>query len=219
MSYINPSTIFEKDEQDAVLTMLRGLNSQFNLFIDIGAHIGHWTTYIGQKFAKVLAIEPSPENFPRLVERCEPLADKCVLVNKAVYDKPCNLYMRKHHSLSKDPYYHGMRCYLNEKGEYPVIADTVENIVSQTGLAGEKVDLIKMDIEGFEPIAFAGMLKLVKQYKPVMVFEIEKRWIQRAARASGRQVTVESFCRVICNLGYSATHIPQYERDTVFIPK
>lgn len=217
--YIDPDTVFEKDEQDEILKILQQRNSELNLFIDIGAHIGHWTTYIGREFAKVLAIEPSPENFPRLVEKCEQFANKCILVNKAVYNRPCKLRMKKHHSLSKDPYYQGMRCYLNDKGEYLVIADTLENIVLEIGLSNEKIDLIKMDIEGFEPVAFEGMFRLVKKHKPLMVFEIENRWIQRSARATRRPITSESFRKIVCNLGYRAINIPQYERDTVFIPK
>lgn len=215
-NYIEPATIFEKELQDLVLKKV----CHYNFFIDIGAHIGHWTTYTGSQFKKVLAIEPSPENYPRLVNHCKALLNDYQLVNKAVLNKSCKTKMKKHHSLSKDPYWQGMRCYLNESsGEYDVSADTVENIVASSKFNKEPISLIKMDIEGYEPVAWLGMINLIVRHKPVLIFEIEDRWIGRSAKfLRNPKITTESFRNQICQYGYEMILLPEITRDTLFIP-
>lgn len=219
-NYIDPSIIFEKDHQDMVLAILKMCGKGNDTFLDIGAHIGHWSGYIGQQFESVIAFEPSPENWPRFLERNKKNVN-ITAVNMAVCDKVGTSKIQKHHSLSKDPYYLGMRCYLSEeKGCFDVRTTSIDAYLEKYGPEEPYfIDLIKMDIEGFEPVAVLGMYKTIKKHEPIMVFEIEGRWLGRASKYLNRPITEQYVIKQVCNLGYSAFQQPDISRDTIFVPR
>jgi FkbM family methyltransferase len=215
--YKNPEEVFEKGQQDYITRRMVELNCKFRGFLDVGAHVGHWSVYTGKNFYEVTCIEASPENFDRLVANLKKDGRAAYAINAAVYDKQDTIFMKKHHSLSKDPYWQGMRCYINNKtGEYEVKANTLPALLE--GCLSKPIDLMKMDIEGFEPVAFSVMQEWLTVQRPVMVLEIEQRWLGRSVKHLKRPITVDSFRKEIEALGFVAESIPD-SGDTLFIPK
>ena len=216
--YIDPDTVFEKKLQKRVCKICKQVGRK-ELFIDVGAHVGHWVNHTGRKFKHTLAIEASPENWDKLKENV--FIPSVEIVNKAVYSKKGTVGIKKHHSLSKDPYYAGMRCYINNTaGEYLVSADTLENIYSDSTFSDKKISLIKMDIEGFELVVILNSMDLIKKHMPVMILEIEQRWLGRSTKhLKIKKTTVDEFRKLIIDIGYNAYTIPKFSMDTLFVPK
>lgn len=216
--YIKDTVVFEESQQDLVFAMLSEMDTEIDTFLDIGAHTGHWTTHTGSKFQNVIAIEASPENWDALDARIlgyDMRSTEVSVFRAAALDKPATIRMKKHFSLSKDPYYGGMRCYVNlEAGEFEVPANTVDHFTE----SATTVNLIKMDIEGFEPVAWLGMLETVRNSEPaIMVMEIEDRWLGRARRYLKTSVTADRFRKEVCQEGYAAFCHPSKMNDTIFI--
>ena len=68
-------------------------------------------------------------------------------------------------------------------------------------LHGERVDFIKMDIEGAEGLALKGMLKTLEKWRPIVVSEFRPANIKKSG------IDPEWFFKVFNDLGYSIKEI------------
>jgi FkbM family methyltransferase len=143
------------------------------VFIDVGANIGLFSLYILKKCpkVKVIAFEPNSQ-----VRQCLEHTKKFNNLNIYPYaiakeNKKGILYRSTHndggHSINKE--YEQVT-----QGEF-------ENIeiraLSREFLASEKekVDVIKIDVEGAEREVLEGALELIKQDRPMLIIEIKNR--------------------------------------------
>ena len=100
---------------------------------------------------------------------CEGKA-KVILLNKAVGDRQGIAYLE----IPKDEMYEYaggasiVRRYSSSRRE-SIEIDTLDNIIDSLGLNIETIDLIKIDIEGAEAIAFKGMIRTLNKARRVMI--------------------------------------------------
>lgn len=132
-----------------------------DIVLDIGANIGYYTLIaakiVGDE-GKVFAFEPDPENFSLLKKNIEINGYRNVTpVQKAVSDKSGKIKL----FLSEDNKA-GHRIYDDMLGKKCINVDAV---AIDDFLKGNKVDFVKMDIEGAEGKALAGMSKTIKENK------------------------------------------------------
>jgi len=148
--------------------------------LDIGAHVGFYTLLAAElvgKTGKVFAFEPEPENFAVLSKNVT--SNKYVnihLVNKAITDKDGRVELfinpqgNDRHSIYQNP-----RSVVAES-RITVASTSIDEFLEMQGWP--QVDVIKMDIEGAEPIAVEGMagllarsdsLKLLIEFAPELL--------------------------------------------------
>jgi hypothetical protein len=60
-----------------------------------------------------------------------------------------------------------------------------------------QVDVIKLDIEGHEPAALAGMARLLKRSKPIVISECNEYWLRHCSNT-----TSGDYCRALESFGY-----------------
>src|SRR5205814_4168836 len=122
--------------------------------VDVGANVGYYTllaaSCVGQT-GKVFAIEPSPHAYARLREAVAHNVLSHVVTLKAALGSARRegvLYMPPsgNHSPSLVP------CDRQESVRVPL--RTLDDCLEEWGV--EKVDLLKMDVEGFEPQVLLG---------------------------------------------------------------
>jgi len=119
------------------------------IVLDCGANIGVFTRRsLEQGAAKVIAIEPAPENIECLRRNfAKEIADgRVVVYPKGVWDKDhfLTLHVDPHNSAADSVVIHRDGGQEGEK----VPLTTIDKLVPELGL--ERVDFIKMDIEGAE---------------------------------------------------------------------
>lgn len=148
-------------------------------FVDVGANIGSYSLKIANDYKKkgveVVAIEAHPENFKALDRniRCNDLTNVNI-INKAVSDHTgiVNMYERSLdgsragsdvYSLF-DTYMHPSNTFLPNGKTLQIECDTLDNI-----LAGYKVDVMKIDIEGAEVLALKGATNTLKNLRKIIV--------------------------------------------------
>jgi FkbM family methyltransferase len=104
--------------------------------LDLGANYGMFARAITQRFGcKCVAVEPSPEPFKSIT----PTADICTL-QIAIADRPGTMNFRiSENSLASS---------LDECGSIAVEVDSLPNLITKLGW--DRVDLLKVDIEGAE---------------------------------------------------------------------
>lgn len=138
-----------------------------DIVLDCGANVGVYTRRALDAGAKlVIAIEPAPDTLECLRRNnAKEIAEGRVIVYpKGVWDKEDEL------TLYEDPKNTAAASFLNDaqgaKAIQKVPLTTIDNLVRELNL--ERVDFIKMDIEGAEPKALAGARETLKRFRPRM---------------------------------------------------
>ncbi|HWQ55871.1 MAG TPA: FkbM family methyltransferase [Bryobacteraceae bacterium] len=136
-----------------------------DVVLDCGANIGVYTRLALDRGARtVVAIEPGPENVESLRRnfKDEIASGRVILVPKGVWDKDDIL------TLKVDPGNTAANTFVmdlkNGQMGVKVPLTTIDKLVAELGL--DKVDYIKMDIEGAEQRALQGAAGTLAKYHP-----------------------------------------------------
>jgi FkbM family methyltransferase len=164
----------------ATRQMIERLLPEGGTFLDIGAHVGFYSLVAARKVGpggRVFAFEPEPDNF-RLLRRniAENGHDNITAIPAAVCDRSGRgrIFVSRQgndrHSLFPNP-----GSPMAERAE-DVDTTTLDDFAGALGWPA--IDLVKMDIEGAEPLALAGMhrlldrsprLRLIVEFSPGML--------------------------------------------------
>lgn len=143
-----------------------------DIVVDIGANIGFHTILFANKVGpqgKVYAFEPDPVSYEILLKNINANNFKNVIAKPfAISDKKAKLILYK-----SENNYGDNRVYDSDlpTTKIKVQADSLDNLFSTIIKEGERVSLLKIDTQGFEPFVIQGAKKLIKKYKPILFFE------------------------------------------------
>lgn len=164
---------FEPD----ILVALQRLVRRGDTVVDIGANIGYFTAHLARLVGAggcVHAFEPDPANFALLAENMRANNLSPVQLHQAALGAQAGKA-----TLHISEYNGGMhRLYESVCCTGPGLDVAVQTLDQL--LAGSRIDLIKIDIEGYEPAALLGAqaclranpaLKIVSEYCPVSILE------------------------------------------------
>ncbi|MFB5679274.1 FkbM family methyltransferase [Paenibacillus terreus] len=137
--------------------------------VDIGANIGYFTLLAARQVGtqgKVIGYEANPEMLPILRDNLAMnwVTDQVTLSNKAIYSENKNLEIQ---ISERFPCYSS----INERPEDNNVVDRYKKIsipgvtLDSELMDMDRIDLVKIDIEGGEYQAFLGMRGLIKQGK------------------------------------------------------
>lgn len=138
------------------------------VFFDIGANAGFFSLLASTKCKAVYAFEPLPSNLHRLSINLELNATQNVtVVQSAVTDRSGTgtLYVPEDENT-------GLASLIEETGGHSIAVPTItlDEFVRKQGIG--RVDLIKIDIEGAEALAFEGAQELLSRVDaPDVIFE------------------------------------------------
>jgi FkbM family methyltransferase len=153
------------------------------LVYDVGANIGYIALLFVQaigKTGKIIAFEPLPANLERLKANVHlnHLEDQIKIVHAAVVGSPTSVPFFVHAS-------HGMGKAAGSAGrkekyleEILVPGTSLDHFVFDQG--NPPPDLIKIDIEGGEILALPGMVRLLKETRPLIFLELHGGQAARA---------------------------------------
>ncbi len=134
-----------------------------DVVIDCGAHIGAVTRLALQAGARlVVAIEPEPANvsaFRRNLEQ-ELKSSRVILIPKGVWESTGKLPLH----LSNTGDSHSVIFAQKGPGDEAIEVTTLDALAGELGL--DRVDFIKMDIEGAEANALRGARHVLERWKP-----------------------------------------------------
>ncbi len=123
-------------------------------FVDGGGYVGDTATEVIKNypdFKKIYLIEPIPENI-RIAKRELSHLENIEFLTCGVSNKKETLYFNEEKSFST----------IYTKGTQSVEVDTIDNIVK------DRVNFIKLDVEGAEQDAIDGAKETIKRYKPIL---------------------------------------------------
>ncbi len=144
-----------------------------SVFVDVGANIGLITIYamLSGRFSKAIAIEPDPWNRAILQQNLElnEINDRVLVVAKAVSDRVGEMTLHRDaknlgaHSLEP-----GFSMSPVEQTESVSVAP-LDAILEEIGVTPTAVGLVKIDVEGHEFAALAGMPGILQARPPLML--------------------------------------------------
>lgn len=183
--------IFEKENgvwEPHILNFVREYNQRYKIknIIDIGGNFGYHTLHfareIGPNGGIVYTFEPQPQNFALLKKNAVLNNYK----NIVLYNNACGTKKE----LVKIPIMEPSKIY--NMGDITPNYETnrystyvYEQSIALDSLFLPDIDLIKIDVQGWEPQVITGSLKLLHKYKPVLIVEIEEIQLQKAGLTSG----------------------------------
>jgi FkbM family methyltransferase len=181
---------FDPEEETAVfLPLLR----EGMTVLDIGANVGFFSLLIAQRVGKtgrVYAFEPVPSIFARLKEN--------IALNGFENIVPVQIAISSSSGRANMAVYHGssslFRRVSGEVVEVPI--ERLDDFVEGEGI--ERVDAIKLDVEGAELHVIRGADKTIRRFKPIMMVEINPDTLKAAG------TTPQELFDAIVSYGYKA---------------
>jgi FkbM family methyltransferase len=180
-------------------------------FVDVGANIGWFTLFAARRVGgrgHVLAVEPNPANC-ELIRRSAANNgfNQVRLIPAAASNRAGAVALETDASNGRiipvDAATTVVPC------SYVVPARTIDDMVDEAGL--DNVDVIKIDVEGAEPLVVQGAAKTIARWRPVLVCELFPLALQTTGASSA-----PSFLAQLRDLGYRLSVIggPPDESDS-----
>lgn len=135
--------------------------------LDVGACVGAFARSVAGKAKRIVAIEPEPDNVVCLRKNVQEF-ENVDIIQKGVWSKKGYLNLNlswgiEGHSITKT----------GSQGSVNIQVDSIDNIVSDLNI--EKVDFIKMNVEGAEIEALEGAKKTLKNTEKISVASYYQR--------------------------------------------
>jgi FkbM family methyltransferase len=179
----SPATVFgyEEDEyyrqaeingaNNPMLSRALSMLPADSLVIDGGANIGLTTIAAlreAPRIQRVIAVEPSPKALACLKQTiaANNMADRVTIISEALSSEKGTIRFAEHEFLAGSHLIDGEARY---DSETTVQVTTLDALVDDLGLT--RMDLIKLDLEGFELDALKGAQKTISRFSPVFVAE------------------------------------------------
>jgi FkbM family methyltransferase len=169
-------------------------------FIDVGANIGIHSMLAALRvgaLGRVLAIEASPVTFPILAQNLS--SSGCpgaIAVHRGAWDVPttmmfCHVPENAAHSHFTTTGY--------QRGHlFPIACEPLDHLVQQAGL--NRVDLIKIDVEGSEVRVLEGARHTLSTYRPSIIVEVNPGTLRDNLGTSSQELYQR-----LRDLGYNMT--------------
>ncbi len=177
---VNP--VWEQIESSFIMANI----SKGDLFIDVGANIGYFSILAAHQCnAKVLAVEPIPKTYEMLNMNIKHnnLDELIEPVNIALGNEDGVLRFTASFGPKNHAEYEANNIHSNAPTiTVPVI--TLDKLLQQKKSTINKVDFIKVDVEGFEYRFLLGAAQTLKTFKPMILMEVEEqRLVKFCAKA------------------------------------
>jgi len=174
--------------------------------VDLGSNVGYYAllflTQVKPK-PKLISIEPSTDNIRRLKMNLEAngLLESATIIRTAISDRCGEGQL----NLARESNWHSLLpADERHSGSEAVSVITLDALVEQLDLA--RVDLVRMDIEGYESVVLGGMHKTLDTFKPKLIIELHPQLI-------GTRPVVDLINRLRSDHGYRIQHVVDREVD------
>lgn len=194
------SHIHEKTETDFIKKEIH----EGDIVVDVGAHIGYFTLIFSKLVGdngKVYSFEADPTNFEILMKNLEVNKIKNVTCeNFAISDKNGKVKLFNANSSTAN------RLFSSEDENFIEIESiTLDEYFQDKNM---KIDFLKLDIQGAEPLAMKGMKELFKKNQPLKIL---LEWWPNGIKKLGEEP--ESHLKFLENKGYQISEIDDKNRE------
>jgi FkbM family methyltransferase len=153
------------------LENLRGKFGAGAIALDVGANIGNHSIYLHDQFSTIHAFEPNPRTFARLQKNIDANDLSSLVAHQvALGDSDAELVFGENLGGNL-----GNSGFVDEVGSdsrfsyFKMMVFNADDYLRRQRI--DRVDFIKIDVEGFEPKVFCGLRETIKRFRPIIAFE------------------------------------------------
>ncbi|MDQ0967621.1 FkbM family methyltransferase [Flavobacterium sp. W4I14] len=179
------------DYEPEIKKIFRIFIKEGNTVLDVGANIGLHTLYFSELVGsegKVIAFEPIPSTFQLLQEN--------IKLNNFENIEQKNIALSNRNETIKIK--------IDEKSKNPGSFNlfeldgdiSVQCCIGDDLLINERLDFVKIDVEGFEVHVIQGLFETLHKFKPVIVFEYDYNYQKKAG------LSQDHIFRILGEIGY-----------------
>lgn len=167
-----------------------------NVIFDVGSNIGATVLNFAHynPDAKIYAFEPHPLTYKRAEENIKLNKFKNIkLINSGIGNKLENLKLYEVNNKNS-----GKNRILFENDFFPFIEvsiDTIDNFIRNNNITA--LDILKIDVEGFEYFVIEGGYESILKYKPLIIIEINDNYLKEKNKSA------EDLIKLLINNGYN----------------
>ena len=170
-------------------------------FVDVGANDGAYTLFAARRVGahgRVVAIEPSSREFERLTSNLE----LNQLANVTTVHAAAGEAARTISLAVAEQGHEGQNTLGTVINNENVATASLEEVEMRTldeiltTSAVDRVDFVKIDVEGSEPRVLAGAREILAEHQPILQLELEPEWLARQGSS------VEEVRRLLETAGY-----------------
>lgn len=162
--------IYEKNYLENVIKFLTKKKIVNGVAIDIGANIGNHSIYFSQFYNDVYAFEPNPKIYKALLINTEDHKNVYPF-NLGLGNKQGQGYITISNRQNLGSAQINMSKSEKETSSQPINITQLDNF---WGKIDKEIGLIKIDVEGMELKVLKGGINIIRNYKPVIIFEQHK---------------------------------------------
>ena len=167
-----------REDFEPELLYLEKLLSPGKVFVDGGANLGIYSVVAAKLVGEtglVLAFEAAAETFKQLNQNININHFKQVKsFNYALSDRECKA---RFYHIDNAPNSYSLGEEVSGTDFEEVNVTTLDKVIQDEGI--DRIDVIKLDVEGAEELVMQGAKKLFEKMHPVVIFEINKLATQR----------------------------------------
>jgi FkbM family methyltransferase len=169
-------------DEKAELAAIRRHVGRGDIVCDVGANKGSFTYWLSRwcREGRVIAFEPQPELARRLAGVCEKMKLRNVTIEaKAVYSHSGtqDLFVPEGHQPGASLSQGALQGMSFTSVAVPLIS------LDEYFAEGDKVSLLKIDVEGAEFAVLKGARRILRQHAPLLVLECENRHLTQGSVA------------------------------------
>lgn len=187
MRYTSVMTFLMRDWTEPEMRQLHRFVGPGDVFVDVGANVGLFTVKAARltgPAGRVVAVEPGTEAAARLRHNIALNAFGHVqVVQKAIADQVGTATLH-HIPTGNDPQAFSLLSDGSDVAAETVETTTLDHLVADCGLP--RVDCIKIDVEGAEPLVIAGAAETLQRFHPLVIFEANTTRLDPEGRSTSR---------------------------------
>ncbi|WP_328702987.1 FkbM family methyltransferase [Arenibaculum pallidiluteum] len=233
LRYTSVSAFVLRDWSEPELRELHRFVRPGDVFVDVGANIGLYSlkaARLAGPTGRVVAVEPGRTAADLLEEnlalnRHANVAAHVAVVRKALSDRSGEATLH-HIAAGNDPQAFSLLTDGSAPGAERVETTTLDALAAQLGLP--RVDCVKIDVEGAEPLVIDGGREVLTRWRPTIIFEVNSAialrqagtadgaWTRLAALGyrfsrltDGALAPISAFPRDFCNVVAVAADAPK----------
>ena len=178
--WINWSGDYEQAQFNDVMPHI----SKWDVALDVGAHVGIWSTRLAQKFKRVIAFEPVPKhiecwkrNMSKFISEQSEWGNISILETVALGHENGTAPMKVPNTTNT-----GMASLVHESNqktgdrwvqpEWETFPEIVVETRTLDSYEFDQLDFIKIDVEWFELRVLQGAENTIRKHKPIMYIEM-----------------------------------------------
>jgi len=149
--------------------------------LDVGAHIGFWAVTLGRAVAKLYAFEPVARNYRRLCENISinGLEDRITAFPFGLSDHAATVPISLREDFEGGAGTGNAAIVPNDQDATFARENIEVRTLDGVNLAVDRLDFIKLDIEGHEPCFLRGAARTIATYRPIILTEVNNWYYEQ----------------------------------------